>query len=274
MAGDFYICVKACCMRYFIFIITFFIPAISFTQMQKIIGVYSNLLPRYQVKFNSDSTFEYTTKEMHPIFFRWEDFSEKGRWAISGDTIILNPGLQKKPFVESNFTEEENKGNEKLLLTFNHIKRWFDVNGTVVKTDTVQIDQLDYSFNKLKKRNRTRVSPHRSGNCAFAGYIPQTIITTSRSIAIERPAQIINSIFIGCYELQGTKEFVVTNPGANHFTLNVYSNYYQDGQIRQMKFLVKNDKYLYTRQKANGKFEKDNIWTATENKIKKQKSAG
>ena len=261
-------------MRCFLFTIAVFIPAISFTQMQKIVGVYSNMLPKYQVKFNNDSTFEYTTTEMHPTFFRWETFSEKGSWTISGDTIILNPDLQKKPFVESSFIEEENGGNEKLFLTFNHIKRWFDVNGVVIKTDTLQIDQLDYSFNKLKKRNRTRVSPHRSGRCAFAGYIPKEIITTSHTIAIERPAQIINSIFIGCYELQGTKEFVVTNRGANHFTLNVYSNYYQDGQIRQMKFLVKNDKYIYTRQKANGKFEKDNIWTATENKIKKQKSAG
>ena len=261
-------------MRHFIFIVSVLIPGLSFGQMQKVIGIYNSLLPRLQVKFNQDSTFEYTTKEQHPTFYRWEDFYEKGKWAISGDTVILNPGLQKKIFVESNFTEQqEDKENGNLLLTFNHIKRWFGADGNIVKTDTLQIDQLDYSFNKLKKKNRTRVSPHRSSRCAFAGYIPKEIITTNRTIAVQRPAQTINSIFIGCYELQGTKEFILKNKNSNHLTLNVYSNYYQDGQIRQMKFLVKNEKFLYTRQKANGKFEKDNIWTGTENKLKKQKGA-
>jgi hypothetical protein len=177
--------------------------------------------------------------------------------------------LQKKVYVESAFTEEENKETGSLLLTFHHIKRWFDANNVIIKTDTLQIDQLDYSFNELKKRNRTRVSPHRSSRCTFAGYIPKETITTNHTISVQKPADNIKRIFVGCYELQGTKEFIVKNPDANHFTLNVYSNYYADGQIRQVKFLVKNEKVLYTRQKANGEFEKDNIWTATENKIKK-----
>ena len=43
-----------------------------------------------------------------------------------------------------------------------------------------------------------------------------------------------------------------------------------DGQIRQMKFLIKNDKVLYTRQKENGDFEKDNFWSDTDAKLKRQ----
>jgi hypothetical protein len=248
-------------MRHSIIIISFFITTLSFGQVQKVVGTYSNVMPRVQVTFNPDSTFEYVTKEQHPTFYRWEDFSEKGKWALSGDTITLNPNLTKKTFVESDFKEEENLSSTSLLLTFNHIKRYFDANGNIIKADTIQIDRLDYAFNELKKKKQTRVAPHPTTRCTFAGYIPKEIITTDRTISIQGPLENLRSIFIGCYELQGTKEFIIKNPNSNHLTLNVYSNYYQDGQIRQMKFLIKNEKVLYTRQKENGEFEKDNIWT-------------
>ena len=258
-----------------ILISSLFIAFISFAQSKNLAGVYGSTMLSLQVKFNPDSTFEYSTKGLHPTFYRWENFYEKGNWTVCGDTVILNPGLPKKVYVEAAFNEEKNNYRDSLLLTFNHIKRYYDENGTIIKTDTLQIDQLDYSFNELKKKNRTRVSPHRLNTCTFAGYIPKGIITTSRTIAIQKPAEAIHSIFIGCYELQGTKEFVVNDPLANHFTLNVYSNYYKDGQIRQVKFLLKGDNVLYTKQKANGSFEKDNIWSGgSENKLKKQKSGG
>jgi len=239
--------------------------------MQKVVGTYSSLLPRVEVKLNPDSTFTYITNELHPTFYRWEPFSEKGKWTLSGDTIILNPHLTKKVFVESDFTEEEHQGDTSLLLTFNHIKRYFDTNGNIIKTDTLQIDRLDYSFNELKKKKLTRVAPHMTTRCAFAGYIPKEIITNSRTIIVQRPTENMKSIFIGCYELQGTKAFFIKNPNSNHLTLSVYSNYYQDGQIRQMKFLIKNDRYIYTRQKENGEFDKDNIWIETDAKLKRQK---
>ena len=258
-------------MRHFLIIISVILSTLSYGQIQKVVGTYSSLLPRVEVKFNPDSTFTYTTKELHPTFYRWEPFSEKGKWTLSGDTIILNPHLTKKVFVESDFIEEEHQDDTSLLLTFNHIKRYFDINGSIIKTDTVQIDGLDYSFNELKKKKLTRVAPHKTTRCTFAGYIPKEIITNSRTIFVQRPTENMKSIFIGCYELQGTKEFFIKNPSSNHLTLSVYSNYYQDGQIRQMKFLIKNQKFIYTRQKENGKFDKDNIWIETDAKLKRQK---
>ncbi|MFI5129768.1 MAG: hypothetical protein ACHQFX_07250 [Chitinophagales bacterium] len=226
------------------------------------------------MKFDQDSTFTYVTNELHPTFYRWEPFSEKGKWTLSGDTIILNPHLTKKIFVESEFVEEEHPDDTSLLLTFNHIRRFFGINGNIIKTDTVQIDRLDYSFNELKKKKLTRVAPHMTTRCTFAGYIPKEIITSSRTVFVQRPTENMKSIFIGCYELQGTKEFFIKNQNSNHLTLNVYSNYYKDGQIRQMKFLIKNDKYIYTRQKKNGEFDKDNIWIETDAKLKRQKDGG
>ena len=259
-------------MRHFMIIISAFFSILSYGQVQKVIGTYSSLFfPRVEVTFNPDSTFAYVTNEMHPTFYRWEAFSEKGKGTLSGDTIILNPHLTKKMFVESNFIEEQHEGDTSLLLTFNHIKRYFDISGNIIKTDTVQIDRLDYSFDQLKKKKLVRVAPHRTTRCAFAGFIPKEIITNSRTIFVQRPTDNIKSIFIGCYELQETKQFFIKNPSSNHLTLNVYSNYYQDGQIRKMKFLIKNDKYIYTRQKENGNFDKDDIWMETDAKLKRQK---
>jgi len=214
--------------------------------------------PSFSVTFNSDSTFEYISNEP-PTFYRWEHFSEKGKWTVSGDTAILNPHLSRKTFVESDLKEEENGDDKNLLLTFNHVKRYFDANGNLVKTDTLQIDRLDYALNEWKRKNITRVALQKTTRCAFAGYIPKEIITNKRSVSVPRK-DLPKSIFVGCYELQGTKEFAIKNPKASHFTVNVYSNYYQDGQIRQVKFLIRNDHMIYTKQKTNGEFEKDNIW--------------
>lgn len=61
-------------MRQTIIIISLFASTLSFGQAQKIIGIYRNLMPRVQVTFNQDSTFEYVTKEQHPTFYRWEAF--------------------------------------------------------------------------------------------------------------------------------------------------------------------------------------------------------
>jgi hypothetical protein len=259
-------------MRHFVTFISIFISTISFGQAKSIVGTFTNPIafPKFIVTFNADSTFSYASTES-PTFYRLEDFSEKGKWTLSGDTIILNSKLTKKIFVESEFQEQEIIGGRDLLLTFNHIKRYFNTDGNVIKTDTFQIDRLDYAFNELKRRNQTRVAPHSMVRCTFAGYIPKYTITTNRTIAVKKSAENLKSIFIGCYEIQGTKEFIIKNPNSNHLIFNVYSNYYLDGQIRRMKFLIKDEKVLYTRQKENGEFEKDNIWTHTYAKLTRQK---
>lgn len=172
--------------------------------------------------------------------------------------------------MQADFQEQEIKGDTAFLLTFNHIKRYFDNKGSLINTDTVQIDRLDYAFNVFKKKRLTRVAQHRTTRCAFAGYIPKEVITTNRTISISRPTEELRKIFIGCYELQGTKEFVIKNRSSNRLILNVYSNYFQDGQIRQMKFLIKNENVLYTKQKPSGEIEKDNIWIRTDAKLKRQ----
>jgi hypothetical protein len=257
-------------MRYFILFLAALIPIGCLAQEKKVQGRYSSPLSATAVTFNADSTFEYVAQQ-HPIFYRWESLDEKGRWTLSGDTIILNPKLEKKNYVESELQEDEIKGEKNLVLTFNHIKRYIDADGHIVKMDTLQVQRLDYAFNKLQKKNMLRVTHSRSVRCTFAGYIPPERITSSRTTVVQKPGETMKRIFVGCFELQQTKAFAINNPNANHLTVNIYSNYYLDGEIRQVRILIKNDHVLYTRQNQNGDFEEDNIWRNTDAKLIKQK---
>lgn len=258
-------------MRHILTCIFIFSLITCFGQRQNIIGTYSNgiTVPKLIITFNPDSTFTYSSTE-HPTFYRWEEFSEKGKWTVSADTIILNPQLDNKPYVEFHFQEQKIENDTAIFLTFNHIKRYFASNGNLVRADTVQVDRLDYAFNEFKKKKLTRVAIHHTTRCAFAGYIPPEIITTNRTIAVQKPHKQLKSIFIGCYELQGTKEFQIKDPTSNYLSLNIYSNYYLDEQIRQKKLLIKNENLLYSRQNLNGKFDKGN-WSS-ETRLKKVKT--
>ncbi|WP_020530577.1 hypothetical protein [Flexithrix dorotheae] len=230
---------------------------ICFGQTRNLIGKYSydELFSRVLLVIEPDSSFTYASS-IHPSFNRIEYFKEKGKWIISGDTIILNPHLEEKPFIETDFQEKKIESDTSLILTFNHIKRYFDNEGKLTINDTVEVDRLDFAFNNFKKKSRTRVSRDYTTRCAFAGYIPPEIISLKNTITISKPSEKLESIFIGCYELYGTREFQIKDSTSNHLILNIYSNYYQDGQLRQKKFLVKNDKRIYTQQKNSGKFKK------------------
>src|SRR4051812_35294289 len=111
-------------MRHYLTVISLFFATVCYAQTKDVAGTFSNgfAMPGLTVIFNSDSTFEYASTE-HPTFNRWESFSEKGKWAVSADTIILNPQLATKPFVQSSFQEQEINHDTAFLLTFSHIKR-------------------------------------------------------------------------------------------------------------------------------------------------------
>jgi len=239
-----------------------------YSQQRQISGTYYNAWSGVEISFLEDQSFVYKSNFDNPIFYRYEPIVESGHFAISGDTLILNPGLNPKPFVETTFSQSGIAGDS-VTLTCNHIRRYFDVEGKLVRADTSQLVMLDFAINEWKKSTRRRVAPRRQVRCTFAGFIPKEIITSDRSITIARPAEGIHRIFIGCYEMQGTKEFSVNDVGANEFTLDIFSNYYEDGQIRQMKLLIKNDKYIYTHQREDGSFERDSVWDNTEKKLKK-----
>jgi len=208
---------------------------------------------------HDDSTFSYSALE-YPMFYRLEKFEERGRWILSGDTVVLNPQLVLKPFVESELKEEK-VNSDSVVLTFHHIKRFIDAMGNIVRADTEHINRLDFSFNNQAKKSRRRVATDRTVRCSFAGYIPDEIITGQTSIALSRPVDKIECIYFGCWELQGMKKFVVADSSSNHYTFNVYSNYYLDCQLRQTKFLVKNENVLYTKRNSKGVFLKDNPWS-------------
>lgn len=251
-----------------------FFVTIGTAQTKHIAGTYTHegfFLYNTTIVLREDSTFDYSSAS-HPVFvLDREHFHEKGKWTVSGDTIILNPQLSPKPAIETDLKEEAIAGDTALTLTFNHVKRYFDGNDNPVIFDTVQIDRLDFAFNEWKKKNRRRVADDPTTRCTFAGYIPKEIITEERTIVVSRPLEELKHIFVGCYEAQQTKEFTISNPHSTRFTYTVYSNYYLNtGTFRQAKMLIKNRNVLYTRQKANGKFYKDFLGD-TEWKVKRVK---
>lgn len=261
-------------MKPLLLLTALFSVTIGTAQTKNIAGTYNRegfLFENTMIVFRADSTFEYSSTT-HPVFFLDRDhFHEKGKWTISGDTIILNPQIAPKPAIEIDLKEEAVAGDTALTLTFNHVKRYFDGSDNPVIFDTVQIDRLDFAFNEWKKKNRIRVSEHGTVRCAFAGYIPKEIITEERTIVVPRPSAELKSIYVGCYEAQQTKELPIRNPRSTRLTYTVYSNYYLNtGTFRQAKMLIKNKNVLYTRQKPNGKFYKDFLGD-TEFKVKRVK---
>lgn len=261
-------------MKPLLLLTTLFSVTTCMAQTKNIAGTYSHegfFLYNTTIVFKEDSTFEYSSAT-HPVFLLDRDhFHEKGKWTISGDTIILNPHITPRPAIQIDLKEEAIAGDTALTLTFNHVKRYFDGNDNPVIFDTVQIDRLDFAFNEWRKKNRRRVAEHPTTRCGFAGYIPKEIITEERTIVVPRPSGELKSIFVGCYEAQQTKELAISNPQSTRFTYTVYSNYYlNSGTFRQAKILIKNKNVLYTRQKTNGKFYKDFLGD-TEFKVKRVK---
>jgi hypothetical protein len=229
------------------------------------------------VTFNSDSTFQYLAHG-YPVFYYGrfgENFSEKGKWTMVGDTIILNPRLEKKTFIETEVLEQESPGDTGLTLTFNHINRYFDSGGNIVRTDTAQIQQLDYAFNDFRKKHRRRVASSRSSRCTFAGYIPKETITSERTIVVEKPKEPVRIVYFGCYEQLGTKPFTIKTAAPSRLTFNVYSNYYQDGVFRQVRWLTKADgSLLYLKQRSNGRFRRGLHWAGPQDNILKRQKEG
>lgn len=247
-------------MRCFIFSLFLFCVSFqAFAQGRSIAGVFAAGSETCKLILYDDSSFNYSASE-YPMFYRFEKFEEHGRWTRLGDTVVLNPQLGLKPFVESEMKEEKVK-NDSVVLTFHHIKRFIGADGNVVREDTEHISRLDFSFNNQEKKSRRRVAENRTVRCTFAGYIPAEIITEQTSIALAKPVDRIDCIYFGCWELQGMKKFVVADPASNHYIFNVYSNYYLDGQLRQAKFLIKNEDVLYSKRNAKGGFLKDNAWS-------------
>lgn len=259
----------------FLFIILFISSAV-FSQNRQVSGVYKGLnngvAKPLLITLNPDSTFNYTSHGMHPTFDRWEAFSENGKWTMHGDTIILNPGLEKKKYVDYNFRQSKQGNSDSIWMSFYHMKRYFDLNGNIRKIDTVYIGEVHFAFNEYKKKKIRRVSSYRVTRCTFAGFIPKEIITSDPIIPVAKPKEGIKSIIVkSSYELEGLKE-IKLDDSVTHFVFNAYSNYYDEGQLRQIKFLVRNKKVIYTRQKAKGKFKKDG-WFGTRFKVKRQKNA-
>ncbi len=216
----------------------------------------------------ADSSFEMAAH--YPDFATESGFYEKGIWTVKDDTLILNPHLTPKEYIQHDFSESEVGEDTNVLLTLNHIKRTISESGEVMFRDTLLVEVADYWFNDFKKSKLRRIAVRPTPMCAFAGYIPPETITSEHTTVVEKSADSMQTIHIGCWELRGTKEFIIYNPESNRLTLNIYSNSYNDGMIRSKKILIKNKNTLLTKRNKKGKFRVD-IWTNNYSMLKRQK---
>lgn len=231
-----------------------------FGQNKSPIGDFENI--KFEIKFNSDSTFVYKSKNFEdPIGNFYDDYyTEDGQWISKGDTIILNPNLEKKNYGYYEFLEAEKENKQKVYFKFNIIRKNFGEDDNLVSIDTLQIKQLDFAINSNDKKNRSRITQHPTTRCFFAGFIPKELITNERSFEFKKSENFINKIYIGSYEMKKTEEFTIKNTNSNSFVLNIYQNIYKNSMIRNKKYLMLNKNIILIEQKENGKFKKDGLY--------------
>lgn len=230
----------------------------SATGQTKVSGTFTNskYSPTLKLTFNSDSTFSYWSN-IGPYARSTSIFKEKGHWTAKGDTIILNPALEKKLLSGYQFAEQaQHPMKDSIWLTVERITNYYDRDGRLMSADTGRVSQFDLAINKNSRQNRHLVSGRPNARCAFAGYIPKEIITDARTVLVPKPAGRLEKLFVACAEFGGTREFLISNAQADQLTLQIFDNRYQDGQLRQVKYLVKNEDAIFIKQKADGKFQR------------------
>lgn len=246
-------------MKKIALVILGFLSILGFSQKNPI-GAFAN--ERIEIKFNEDKTFEYKNKyRLNPAGHKTDSvYVEKGFWEIDGDTIKLNAQLKEKNYGNDELIETQVPNTSKILMKFNIIRSYFDKTGNLGSTDTLQIDRLDFAINSNVKKNISRITQSPTTRCAFAGYIPKELVTNERSFEFEKPSAKISKIFIGCQELGKMNEYTVKNPDSNSFTLNIYQNIYDDGMLRNKKFLMMTKNIILIEEKQNGKFKIGGIY--------------
>lgn len=243
-------------MRFNLLILLLIISSNSFSQENFQLGYFASLTGKKTITFNDDHTFEYSDSCGHPYFLWVHSFSEKGIWERHGDTIVLNPHLEEKKYIEHDLSSYAIPSDTNILLTLNHVKRYIDADGLIKKSDTVRVKQADYYFNERSNNKQVRVAEYES-NCLWSGAPATQMIVDSNTFKTISPVGKLQKITIGCYELQATTGFVIDDPKANRIVLNIYSNYYLDGQLRRKKILIKNDQTILTEQNKSNKFYTD-----------------
>jgi hypothetical protein len=142
----------------------------------------------------------------------------------SGTPVLVNPVFeQPEKAIGSRVLENRLPADSIVQITFLQVNRYWHTNGNLIKTDTMGIPLIDFSLNTNNRKNRIRVTKRATTRCAFAGYIPEEIITDSRTVTVKKTGPLEN-IYIGCYALNGIKKYTIHDPASNRLTFIVYSD--------------------------------------------------
>lgn len=203
-------------------------------------GTYGDYSTRLTLK--PDSTFELI--EADPIFpYTFETFTSSGFWKLQGDTVVLNPHLEKRLPKITVLEKLVKKNNDSISLKISYYLETYEKNKRV-SISPFNFELLSIYINKRKNYRNIVHSPH-NRHCMFSPRIRKQVVIDSTKI-FSFPGQEVSKLGIYSYGFEKVIEIEVNNPHANHFEITVIQPLDKERMPRSKKVIIKRGQaYFY-----------------------------
>ncbi|MGV6945893.1 hypothetical protein [Sphingobacterium kyonggiense] len=204
-----------------------------------IYGTYGDYSTRLTLK--PDSTFELI--ETDPIFpYTFETFANRGAWKLHGDTLILNPHLEKRSPRISVLEKSVQKNNDSISVMISYYLETYEKN-KMTGIAPFNFELLSIYINKRKNYRNIVHSPH-NRHCMFSPRIRKQIVIDSTKI-FSFPRQEVSTLGIYSYGFEKAIEIEVNNPQANHYEITVIQPVDKERMPRSKKVIIKRRQAYY-----------------------------
>ncbi|WP_104383529.1 hypothetical protein [Sphingobacterium sp. HMA12] len=196
-------------------------------------GTYGDYSTRLTLK--SDSTFELI--ETDPIFpYTFETFTSIGAWKLQGDTVVLNPHLEKRLPKVTVLEKSVKKNNDSISVKISYYLETYEKN-KMVSITPFNFELLSIYINKRKDYQNIVHSPH-NRNCMFSPRIKKQVVIDSTKI-FSFPRQEVSKLGVYSYGFEKAIEIEVNNPQANHYEITVIQPLDKERMPRSKKVIIK-----------------------------------
>jgi len=204
-----------------------------------IFGTYGEYSTR--LTLNLDSTFELI--EADPIFpYTFESYTNRGDWEVKGDTVILNPHLEKRLPRVSVREKSVQKDNDSISVTINYYLETYEKNEMSSRTP-FYFELLSIYINKKKNyRNIVHVPQYR--HCMFSSRLRKQIVIDSTK-TFNFPRQDVYKLGVYSYGFEKAIEIKVNNTQANHYEITVIQPVDKERMPRSKKVIIKRRQAYY-----------------------------
>mgnify|MGYP000920873779 CR=1 FL=1 len=212
---------------------------------KSIFGTYGKYSTR--LTLNPDSTFELIGTDL--VFpYTFEIDTNKGEWTVHGDTVTLNPHLEKR-FPRITVLEKSIlKNNDSISVKTSYYLENYEKNN-IAGRSPFNFELLSIYINKRKNyRNIVHVPQYR--HCMFSPSIKKQIVIDSTR-TFNFPRQEVLKLGVYSYGFEKPIEIDINNRHANHFEITVIQPVDKERMPRSKKVIVKGKKAYY--YEFNGK---------------------